>query len=363
MTCSTIARPQIMCSGLGRAERMRVPSPAARTIAETLMAATACGGLGGRVTQFIAPGRGIEPLFTEPKSGVLPIERPRKRRWDVLRRDSPYRAGPRSTGSLPRRMGSLIKKRRKRMRKKKHKKMLRAPATSAASSRRRPAALAAAVRATTTAAPSLRKEARASSRLPGTNHVAPLPASTGVTPASSPMRSRQRGQRRLDDEAAGSRSLGPSPVGPPSSSHARYTAGVLTCSGGTTSVTVQRLVRQRLDDLADAPHPGPAADEAERHVGAQPRRRAEVVEPGPAQHGGGVGRAAAEPAAVGDPLVDVHGGRRARRARRARATRLRVVGRHAVGVRPADRDRRRRPGRSSARRRGRGVTISASSRW
>jgi hypothetical protein len=30
-----------------------------------------------------------------------------------------------STGSLPRRMGSLIKKRRKRMRKKKHKKMLR----------------------------------------------------------------------------------------------------------------------------------------------------------------------------------------------------------------------------------------------
>jgi hypothetical protein len=32
---------------------------------------------------------------------------------------------PASTGSLPARMGSLIKKRRKRMRKKKHKKMLR----------------------------------------------------------------------------------------------------------------------------------------------------------------------------------------------------------------------------------------------
>ena len=31
----------------------------------------------------------------------------------------------RSTGSVPRLMGSLIKKRRKRMRKKKHKKMLR----------------------------------------------------------------------------------------------------------------------------------------------------------------------------------------------------------------------------------------------
>ena len=35
MTCITIARPQIMCSGLGRVERIRVPSPAARTIAET----------------------------------------------------------------------------------------------------------------------------------------------------------------------------------------------------------------------------------------------------------------------------------------------------------------------------------------
>ena len=37
MTCITIARPQIMCSGLGRAERIRVPSPAASTIAETVM--------------------------------------------------------------------------------------------------------------------------------------------------------------------------------------------------------------------------------------------------------------------------------------------------------------------------------------
>ena len=40
MTCSTIARPQIRCSGLGRAERIRVPSPAARTIAETLIGAS-----------------------------------------------------------------------------------------------------------------------------------------------------------------------------------------------------------------------------------------------------------------------------------------------------------------------------------
>ena len=37
MTCITIARPQIMCSGFGRADRIRVPSPAASTIAETAM--------------------------------------------------------------------------------------------------------------------------------------------------------------------------------------------------------------------------------------------------------------------------------------------------------------------------------------
>ena len=38
MTWSTIARPQIMWRGLGRADRMRVPSPAASTIAETVIA-------------------------------------------------------------------------------------------------------------------------------------------------------------------------------------------------------------------------------------------------------------------------------------------------------------------------------------
>ena len=37
MTCMTMARPQIMCSGLGRDERIREPSPAASTIAETAM--------------------------------------------------------------------------------------------------------------------------------------------------------------------------------------------------------------------------------------------------------------------------------------------------------------------------------------
>ena len=37
MTCITIARPQIMCRGFGRDERIREPSPAASTIAETAM--------------------------------------------------------------------------------------------------------------------------------------------------------------------------------------------------------------------------------------------------------------------------------------------------------------------------------------
>ena len=61
----------------------------------------------------------------------------------------------------------------------------------------------------------------------------------------------------------------------------------------------------------------------------------EVVVAGPAQHGGGVRRAAAEPAAVGDLLVDVHGGPPPGDAR-ARATRLVPSVGHTVGVGPAD---------------------------
>ena len=37
MTWSTIGRPQMRWSGLGRSDRIRVPAPAARTIAETLI--------------------------------------------------------------------------------------------------------------------------------------------------------------------------------------------------------------------------------------------------------------------------------------------------------------------------------------
>lgn len=78
-----------------------------------------------------APGRGLEPLFAESKSAVLPIERPRNVPPRLLARFpgrwlgvGPWLAsGSQSFERFS--MGSLIKKRRKRMRKKKHKKMLR----------------------------------------------------------------------------------------------------------------------------------------------------------------------------------------------------------------------------------------------
>ena len=67
--------------------------------------------------------------------------------------------------------------------------------------------------------------------------------------------------------------------------------------------------RQRLDDLADARDPGPAADHAEGHVGAEAGGGLEVGEPGPPQHRGGVGRPAAEAGAGGDALLEPHVGR------------------------------------------------------
>ena len=63
MTCITIGRPQIRCSGLGRADRIREPSPAASTIAETVMRPSmlvACRVVGA--VRFSVPGRGFEPL-------------------------------------------------------------------------------------------------------------------------------------------------------------------------------------------------------------------------------------------------------------------------------------------------------------
>src|SRR5690606_26443789 len=61
---------------------------------------------------------------------------------------------------------------------------------------------------------------------------------------------------------------------------------------------------QGVEDLTDAPHACPSAAGAERHVGADPCGEPEVVDAGPAEHGGGVCGAAPEPATVGDALVD-----------------------------------------------------------
>ena len=56
--------PQIRCSGLGRLDRIRVPHRPTRTIAET----------------FMYSGRGIGPLFSAPKTAVLPLDEPGRSR-------------------------------------------------------------------------------------------------------------------------------------------------------------------------------------------------------------------------------------------------------------------------------------------
>ena len=92
-------------------------------------------------------------------------------------------------------------------------------------------------------------------------------------------------------------------------------------------------VGQGLDLLADAPHPGPAADEAERDIGAEPGRSRHVVDARPTQDGGGVGRAATETSAGGDGLLDVYGCLPAGQPQ-GPADQVGVVGRHA-GREPA----------------------------
>ena len=97
----------------------------------------------------------------------------------------------------------------------------------------------------------------------------------------------------------------------------------------------ERFEGERLDDLADAPHAGPPADEAERDVGAEPRRRRQVGVPGPAQDRRGVGRSPTEAATVRDLLVDVHGGTAAGEAQRS-SDEVGAVRRDPRGVRAAD---------------------------
>ena len=94
-----------------------------------------------------------------------------------------------------------------------------------------------------------------------------------------------------------------------------------------SSVSVRGSKASGLDHLADTPHPGPAADEAERRR----RRRAAAaasrsVEARPAEDGGGVGRPAAEAGARGDALAQLDRGadRPARPAPGARGCRAGV---------------------------------------
>ena len=118
MTCSTIARPQMRCSGLGLAERIRVPSPAARTIAlrrscalprprgrsEPLARWRCARRMRGRGTNegsvSIAPGGGLEPPYSEPKSDVLPLNDP-----GLVAAAHRIARVPRSAGSLRRSYG------------------------------------------------------------------------------------------------------------------------------------------------------------------------------------------------------------------------------------------------------------------
>ena len=80
--------------------------------------------------------------------------------------------------------------------------------------------------------------ASAISYRPRKNHVAPLPAKVGATPAASRMRSRHSAKRGSTTMAAASRSLiAARCAGTASSSQARYTAGVDTNNGGTIRVT------------------------------------------------------------------------------------------------------------------------------
>src|SRR3954471_230056 len=98
MTWRTIGRPHSGCNTFGIPERIRVPSPAARTSA-----------LRGRYCLIRAPssfrvprarGRGFEPRLRTPKDLVLPLHHPRNRPTIV-----PLRGGPSRSGSVASRHG------------------------------------------------------------------------------------------------------------------------------------------------------------------------------------------------------------------------------------------------------------------
>ena len=209
----------------------------------------------------------------------------------------------------------------------------------------------------------LRRRHRSS---PSTNQVEPLPASLGSTPAASPSTSRHIGQPGLDGQggarqvvAARSRRgpLVPGPVDP------------RRCPPRTAARSSRYSRRSKGRGVTRSPTPSTRArppTQAERHVGAQPQGDLGVGAPGPAQHRGRVGRAAAEPAAERDPLGHVHrrrpaGPRPPARGRpgspRGAAVRRPSCPGAAATVMPAP------PSSSSSSSARSSVTISASSSW
>lgn len=146
-----MGRPQMRCNGLGLCERMRVPSPAARTMAynditpsyhtpitrisHALNSTSDHSGSGERAR---TPIRGIKirrPTIERPRNDRWPCELPTVNKV-ICNRSNSADFGLAVWIEVPNSlacevchwrgpMGSLIKKRRKRMRKKKHKKMLR----------------------------------------------------------------------------------------------------------------------------------------------------------------------------------------------------------------------------------------------
>ena len=156
----------------------------------------------------------------------------------------------------------------------------------------------------------------------------PRPRATGCVRASPPAPERRPVRR-------GSRSFCPRPLGPPRSSHARYTAAVETDNGGVIRVN-ERSTKAR--GVTRSPMPRTRARPPTRQNGTSAPRRAatsEVVDAGPPQYRRRVGRAPSQAGAGGDLLLDVHARRPPDQRERA-ADQIRVVHRHAAAVRSAD---------------------------
>src|SRR5262245_4877971 len=142
-TWRTMGRPQRECNTFGVPERMRVPSPAARTTALKgrycfMRAPFGLGGEGSNLDSglqrtlccryttpecshrrdYDADNLDLNAASPEPPAfaAVVGVALAPYRRWE---------AGAPLLVASPAVMGSLIKKRRKRMRKKKHKKLLK----------------------------------------------------------------------------------------------------------------------------------------------------------------------------------------------------------------------------------------------